>query len=72
MALLTNYYRFHWVIKFFLYSLICFALLLILYKFQNTILNNRIIEKLISLTSLTYYKFWRRYNINSDSNNVKP
>lgn len=69
-ALLTNYYQFHWVIKFFLYSLICFVLLLILYKFQNIILNNRIIEKLISHTSLTHYKFWGRYNIYPESDNM--
>jgi ferredoxin/flavodoxin len=70
MDLLTNYYQFHWVIKLSFYSLICFALLLILYKFQNIILNNRIIEKLISYTSLTHYKFWGRYNIDSESDNI--
>jgi hypothetical protein len=69
--LLANYYHLNWGISFFLFSLICLVILLLLYKLQSIILNNRIIGKLIPYTSLTHYKFWGRYNIDPKCNNIK-
>ncbi|HEY9188841.1 MAG TPA: EFR1 family ferrodoxin [Ignavibacteria bacterium] len=44
-----------------LWSGIFIALQWILYYLQHLLLKNRFFSKLISLTSLTYYKFWGRY-----------
>lgn len=38
----------------------------IMYDIQHLLLKNRIFSKFISLTSLTHYKFWGRYNSISD------
>ena len=51
------------------HDLVWFVILLILYRFQSIILNNRIIGKLISYTSLTHYKFWGRYKIDFKPDN---
>ncbi|PXV64083.1 hypothetical protein CLV62_11141 [Dysgonomonas alginatilytica] len=48
-------------IKFIVLNITFFALLTILYKIQQLLLKNRFIRKIISHTSLTYYKFWGRY-----------
>lgn len=56
--LLTNV---SWIIRFLVFNLILFILLLILYRVQHWILSNKSITKIISLTSLTHYKFWGRY-----------
>ncbi|MFT3738635.1 MAG: EFR1 family ferrodoxin [Breznakibacter sp.] len=45
------------------FSLVFMALLWILYDFQHLLLRNKYIGKLISLTSLTHYKFWGRYKL---------
>jgi ferredoxin len=42
-----------------------FGLLILLYRFQHILLKNRVIEKIISFTSLTFYKFWGRYKLKS-------
>jgi ferredoxin len=53
----------HWLVSFFIFDVILFfGLLFSLYRFQHLLLKNRIIAKIISFTSLTYYKFWGRYN----------
>lgn len=44
-----------------LWSVIFVTLLSILYYLQHLLLKNRFISKLITLTSLTHYKFWGRY-----------
>ena len=49
------------IIRFALFTLIFIILLWILYKIQNSLLKNKLIEKLILFTSLTHYKFWGRY-----------
>jgi Pyruvate/2-oxoacid:ferredoxin oxidoreductase delta subunit len=69
IGILINYYHFNWFISSSLENLFCFTLLLIFYKLQHIILNKKAIGKLISYTSLTYYKFWGRYNINTELNN---
>lgn len=61
--LLPNVY---WIIKFLTSNLILFILLLVLYHVQHWILGNKIIAKIISLTSLTHYKCWGRYKANQD------
>lgn len=44
-----------------LWSLIFVALLWILYYFQHILVKYKIFSKIITLTSLTHYKFWGRY-----------
>ena len=56
--LLTNT---SWIIRFLVFNLTLFILLLVLYRVQHWILSNKFIAKIISLTSLTHYKFWGRY-----------
>ena len=41
--------------------LLFYGLLFLLYRLQHLLLKNRIIAKIISFTSLTYYRFWGRY-----------
>ncbi|MBB4034586.1 ferredoxin/flavodoxin [Dysgonomonas hofstadii] len=48
-------------IKIILYSVFFFILLWIFYIIQHLLLKNRYIGKVISLMSLTHYKFWGRY-----------
>ncbi|HBG41678.1 MAG TPA: hypothetical protein DDW85_09735 [Porphyromonadaceae bacterium] len=50
-----------WIVKFFLFNIILIAYVWALYRIQQLELKNRIIAKIISLTSLTHYKFWGRY-----------
>lgn len=47
--------------RFTVWSVIFMIFLWIFYYIQHLFLKNRIISKLISLTSLTHYKFWGRY-----------
>ena len=61
--LLPNAY---WIIRFLVFNLILFIFLLVLYHVQHWILRNKFIAKVISLTSLRYYKFWRRYKANQN------
>lgn len=49
------------LIKFTLNNLLLLVLLFGLYYLQHFVLKKKIIRKLISITSLTYYKFWGRY-----------
>jgi ferredoxin/flavodoxin len=44
-----------------LWSLIFLAVLWIFYYLQHLMLKNRVFSKLISLASLTHYRFWGRY-----------
>lgn len=44
-----------------IWSVIFIALLRLLYYIQHLLMKYRIMSKLISLTSLTHYKFWGRY-----------
>jgi len=52
--------------EFVLKNIIFFSLLLIFYRIQHIFLNKRVITKIISYTSLTYYKFWGRYKSIAD------
>lgn len=61
--LLPNVYL---IIKFLIINLILFILLLVLYRVQHWMLRNKFIAKVISLTSLTYYKCWGRYKANQN------
>ena len=52
----------HWLIAFLVFDvLLFFGLLFLLYRFQHFLLKNRTVAKIIAYTSLTHYKFWRRY-----------
>jgi ferredoxin len=50
-----------------LFSVVFFGLLWVLYNFQHLLLRNKLTAKLISLFSLTHYKFWGRYKSIPDS-----
>ncbi|MFZ4056496.1 MAG: EFR1 family ferrodoxin [Ferruginibacter sp.] len=54
--------------KFCLSNLIFFITLIVLYRVQHLLLKNKFLSKLISYTSLTYYKFWGRYKSIADKN----
>lgn len=56
------------VIKFCLSNLLFFITMLALYRVQHLLLSNKFLSKLISHTSLTYYKFWGRYKSIADKN----
>lgn len=56
----------HWAMKFVLFNLLLIAYMWVLYRIQQLELKNRIIAKIISLTSLTHYKFWGRYKSNKN------
>lgn len=49
------------IVKFILFNIILIGCLWIFYRIQQLELKNRIIAKIISLTSFTHYKFWGRY-----------
>ncbi|MFA6876861.1 MAG: EFR1 family ferrodoxin [Parabacteroides sp.] len=55
-----------WIVRFLFFNLIFFILLLVLYRVQHWILNNKLIAQIISLTSLTHYKCWGRYKANQN------
>lgn len=55
-----------WIVKFILLNTILMGLLCVCYRIQQFELKNRIIAKIISLTSLTHYKFWGRYKNNKN------
>jgi len=55
-----------WIVRFLFFNLIFFILLLVLYRLQHWILNNKLIAQIISLTSLTHYKCWGRYKANQN------
>lgn len=48
-------------IRLIIWSVIFIAILWILYYIQHLLMKYRIMSKIISLTSLTHYKFWGRY-----------
>lgn len=56
----------YWIVKFVLFNIILIAYMWILYRIQQLELKNRIISKIISLTSLAHYKFWGRYRSNKN------
>lgn len=56
----------NWIVKFVLFNIILIVYMWILYRIQQLELKNRIIAKIISLTSLTHYKFWGRYKSNEN------
>jgi len=61
MGLLPSFFH-HWLVAFLTFDMfLFFGLLFLLYRFQHLLLKNRIVAKIISFTSLTYYKFWGRY-----------
>ena len=49
-----------------MWTLVFFLLIWICYYLQHLLLKNRFMAKIISFTSLTYYKFWGRYKSISD------
>ena len=51
----------HGFVSFLIYNLLAVGLIVLLYRVQHLLLRNRILAKIISFTSLTYYKFWGRY-----------
>ncbi len=51
----------YWIVKFLLFNLILIFYAWVLYRIQQLELKNRFIAKIISLTSLTHYRFWGRY-----------
>jgi Pyruvate/2-oxoacid:ferredoxin oxidoreductase delta subunit len=53
-------------IRFIIVNSVFMVFLWILYKAQHLLIGRKFIGKLILLTSLTYYKFWGRYNSISD------
>ena len=54
-----------WLVEFLLIDVLLFyGSLFLLYRFQHLLLKNKLIATIISFTSLTRYKFWRRYTIN--------
>jgi ferredoxin len=63
LGLLPMFFH-HWLIAFLVFDvLLFFGLFFLLYRFQHLLLNSRIVAKIISLTSLTFYKFWGRFHI---------
>lgn len=54
-----------WIVKFIIFNIILIGYVWVFYRIQQLELKNRIIAKIISLTSLTYYKFWGRYKGNN-------
>ena len=50
-----------------IWSGIFMLLIFILYYLQHFLVENRVLSKLISLTSLTHYKFWGRYKSIKDN-----
>jgi ferredoxin len=55
------------VFKLTIWTGIFMALLWILYYIQHLLMKNRILSKIIALTSLTFYKFWGRYKSIADN-----
>lgn len=53
-----------WILKFTVESAICLVLLLIVYRLTHYLLKFSFFERIIYFTSLTSYKFWRRFNGN--------
>jgi len=53
----------HWLVTFLIFNVFLIGLMILFYKAQHRLLKNRILAKIISFTSLTYYKFWGRYKI---------
>jgi ferredoxin/flavodoxin len=63
MGLLPGFFQ-HRLVAFLVFDVfLFFSLLFLLYRFQHLLLKNRMIAKIISFTSLTYYKFWGRYGL---------
>jgi ferredoxin/flavodoxin len=64
LGLLPAFFQ-HRLIEFLIFDVLYFfGLLFLLYRFQHLLLKNRVIAKIISFTSLTFYKFWGRYKSN--------
>lgn len=59
------------IVKFILFNIILIGCLWIFYRILQLELKNRIIAKIISLTSFTHYKFWGRYKSNNTSNKTQ-
>jgi Pyruvate/2-oxoacid:ferredoxin oxidoreductase delta subunit/flavodoxin len=59
---LPNFPR-HWSVVFLIYNVFWIGSIVLLYNVQHILLKNRVFAKIISFASLTYYKFWGRYNI---------
>lgn len=59
-------FEIHPVVKFIISNFVFFVLLLLLYRLQHALLNNRFTAKIISHASLTYYSFWGRYKSIAD------
>lgn len=58
-----------WATKFILFNILLLVFIWVLYLIQQIGLANRIITKIISFTSLTYYRFWGRYTSNRHFHN---
>ena len=50
-------------IRFLVENLVFFFLLFLFYNVQHKLLQHKLFGKIISLSSLTHYKFWGRYNL---------
>jgi predicted N-acetyltransferase YhbS/Pyruvate/2-oxoacid:ferredoxin oxidoreductase delta subunit len=62
----------HWSVAFLIYSVLLLGLIVLLYKIQHHLLKNRILAKIISFTSMTYYKFWGRYRNKEMNLKLRP
>jgi len=63
-ALLYHVFKINIESEFFrslIWTIVFFGLIWIFYYLQHLLLKNRSMSKIISFTSLTYYKFWGRY-----------
>ena len=59
--ILTDYFH-STVVSVLIFTLLMFAFLIVFYRLQHILLQNKYLEKLIVLTSLTHYKFWGKRN----------
>jgi len=59
-GLLPDFVR-HWLVTFLIFNVLLMGIIVLFYKVQHRLLKNRILAKIISFTSLTYYRLWGRY-----------
>ena len=59
----------HWLTTFLIFNLLFACIMVLLYRLQHRLLNNRIAAKIIAFTSLTFYRIWGRYRNKNRKNN---
>lgn len=55
-----------WIVHFMFFNIFLMGFIWIFYRIQQLGLKNRIVAKIISLLSLTHYRFWGRYRSNNN------